>query len=97
MQINSISVPAIEIAGPSMTPAADRDASFGDILHNATAEIDKMQANANQKVMDLLAGNSQDVHSAMIAVEQANLSFELMMQLRNKMVSAYQEISRLQF
>ena len=38
-----------------------------------------------------------DVHSAMIAVEKADLSFQLMMQVRNKIVSAYQEISRMQF
>ena len=38
-----------------------------------------------------------DVHSAMIAVEKADLSFQLMMQVRSKIVAAYQEISRMQF
>jgi flagellar hook-basal body complex protein FliE len=48
-------------------------------------------------VAGVLAGNGADVHSALIAVEKADLSFQLMMQVRNKIVSAYQEISRMQF
>lgn len=42
-------------------------------------------------------GFREVLHSAMIAVEKADLSFQLMMQVRNKIVSAYQEISRMQF
>ncbi len=45
----------------------------------------------------MLSGNGQDVHSAMIAVEKANLTFELMVQVRNKIISAYQEVSRIPF
>jgi flagellar hook-basal body complex protein FliE len=45
----------------------------------------------------MLTGNGQDVHSAMIAVEKANLTFELMVQVRNKIISAYQEVSRIPF
>lgn len=45
----------------------------------------------------VLEGNGADVHSALIAVEKADLSFQLMMQVRNKIVSAYEEISRMQF
>jgi flagellar hook-basal body complex protein FliE len=45
----------------------------------------------------MLSGNGQDVHSAMIAVQKADLAFELMVEMRNKIVSAYQEISRIPF
>ena len=48
-------------------------------------------------VAGVLTGTGTDVHSALIAVEKADLSFQLMMQVRNKIVSAYQEISRMQF
>ena len=44
----------------------------------------------------VVEGNGTDVHSALIAVEKADLSFQLMMQVRNKIVSAYEEISRMQ-
>ncbi len=71
--------------------------SFGEVLQGAVEQVDKLQTNAAGRIEELLAGGSQDVHSAMIAVQQANLSFELMVQVRNKMVNAYQEISRLQF
>jgi flagellar hook-basal body complex protein FliE len=44
-----------------------------------------------------LQGNGADLHSAMIAVEKADLSFQLMMQVRNKIVQAYQQISQMNF
>jgi flagellar hook-basal body complex protein FliE len=46
---------------------------------------------------ELLQGDRQDVHNVMISVEKADVAFQLMMQVRNKIVSAYQEISRMQF
>jgi flagellar hook-basal body complex protein FliE len=48
-------------------------------------------------VGDLLKGDRSDVHNVMIAVEKADVAFQLMMQVRNKIVSAYQEVSRMQF
>jgi len=52
---------------------------------------------AATQVAQLLNGKGADVHSAMIAVEKADLSFQLMMQVRNKIVQAYQQISNMQF
>jgi len=60
-------------------------------------DIQQLQSQAENKVAGVLEGNGADVHSAMIAVERADLSFQLMMQVRNKIVSAYEEISRMQF
>ena len=60
-------------------------------------QVDRLRATAESKVGGLLEGNGMDVHSALIAVERADLSFQLMMQVRNKIVAAYQEISRMQF
>jgi flagellar hook-basal body complex protein FliE len=45
----------------------------------------------------MLSGDGQDIHSTMIAVQKADLAFELMVEMRNKIVSAYQEISRIPF
>ena len=45
----------------------------------------------------VLEGTGTDVHKAVIAVEKADLSFQLMLQVRNKIVAAYQEVERLQF
>jgi flagellar hook-basal body complex protein FliE len=48
-------------------------------------------------VRQLLHCDRQDIHNVMIAVEKADVTFQLMMQVRNKIVNAYQEISKLQF
>ena len=53
--------------------------------------------NAAAQVSNLLQGGSGDMNSVMIAVEKADVSFQLMMQVRNKIVSAYQDIEKMQF
>jgi len=70
---------------------------FSDTLRSALNEMGQLNSQAETKVAGVLEGNGPDVHSALIAVEKADLSFQLMMQVRNKIVSAYQEISRMQF
>jgi flagellar hook-basal body complex protein FliE len=67
------------------------------MLEDALDHVDGLQAEADQKISALLEGNGQDIHSAMIATERADLSFQLMLQVRNKIVNAYQEVSRMQF
>jgi|SRR5579862_325011 len=73
------------------------EAPFLDSLKSAMDDIASMQSEADGKVAQLLSGNGQDVHSAMIAVEKANLSFQMMVQVRNKIVQAYQQISAMPF
>ena len=76
---------------------APREWGFMETLRGAMDQTRELQGTADAKVAGLLEGSGMDVHSAMIAVEQADLSFQLMMQVRNKIVAAYQEISRMQF
>ncbi|MGC2449777.1 MAG: flagellar hook-basal body complex protein FliE [Candidatus Sulfotelmatobacter sp.] len=70
---------------------------FREALHSAMDDMEQLQSHAESNVAGVLEGNGADVHSALIAVEKADLSFQLMMQVRNKIVSAYEEISRMQF
>jgi flagellar hook-basal body complex protein FliE len=84
----------------SLQPGTGRNESspgFGDALTTAFEQVNKLQSDADVQVANLAQSNDQDIHSAMIAVEKADISFQLMMQVRNKIVSAYQEISRMQF
>ena len=74
-----------------------REWGFTETLRAAMDQVEQLQGSADSKGAALLDGNGVDVHSAMLAVEKADLSFQLMMQVRNKIVSAYQEISRMQF
>jgi flagellar hook-basal body complex protein FliE len=84
----------IEQAAAAFSPAPS---GFADSLRSALGEMDHLQTQADTKVAGVLEGNGADVHTALIAVEKADLSFQLMMQVRNKIVSAYQEIARMQF
>jgi len=88
-------LPADLDAGTTGPSAGKRE--FLDTLREAMDRVEELHGDAEGKVADLVGGSGTDVHSAMIAVEKADLSFQLMMQVRNKIVQAYQEISRLQF
>lgn len=70
---------------------------FFKTLEGAMDKVEDLQSSAEQQVSDVLQGNGKDLHAALIAVEKADLSFQLMMQVRNKIVQAYQEISRMPF
>lgn len=80
-------------SGAARTP----EKTFGEQLESAVSGADVQQQDAEYKVNSMLAGGGADVHDAMIAVQKADLSFQLMLQVRNKVVQAYQEIERMQF
>lgn len=95
--VSSLRILPAEIEAPAISPPEPQEADFLDTLRGAMDQVDQLQTSAQTKVAALLDGSGMDVHSAMIAVEKADLSFQLMMQVRNKIVAAYQEISRMQF
>ena len=70
---------------------------FMKSLEDAMSQVSQLQSEADSRVGQLLTGNNQDVHSAMIAVEKASLAFDMMVQVRNKIVQAYQQVSGMQF
>ena len=74
-----------------------KSSDFMSTLQGAMGQIGDMQSEADGKVTQLLTGNGQDVHSAMIAIEKANLAFEMMLQVRNKIIAAYQAVSGIAF
>jgi flagellar hook-basal body complex protein FliE len=88
---------ATAVAGTAFGGAAAPAGDFAGALSSAVQQVNNLQATAEQRVTSLLAGNGEDVHAATLSVERASLAFDLMLQVRNKVVSAYQEISRLQF
>lgn len=72
------------------------EGKFGNVLTQAMQEIDHLQNESHQEIGKVLGGDITDVHSAMIAMQKADLSFQMMMQIRNKLVEAYHEIMRMQ-
>jgi flagellar hook-basal body complex protein FliE len=69
--------------------------SFMEHLKESIAEVNQSQKVAESMATDIATGKSQDIHETMLAATQADLSFSLMVQVRNKALEAYQEIMRM--
>ncbi len=69
--------------------------NFGSVLQRAFDTVSALQAEKDTAVAELAAGENPDIHGAMIAVQKADLSFRLMLQVRNKALAAYEEIMRM--
>jgi flagellar hook-basal body complex protein FliE len=95
--ISSLRILPSEADASTLSSSDSSELGFRDVLHSAIDDIQQLEGEAQSQVAGVLEGNGADVHKAMIAVEKADLSFQLMMQVRNKIVSAYEEISRMQF
>jgi flagellar hook-basal body complex protein FliE len=70
--------------------------SFADMLKESVSEINQSNKDADKLIADFATGKNTDIHNTMIAIEKADISFQLMMQIRNKLVAAYQEVYRMQ-
>ena len=99
-------VPISGLASPlSMTPATGASAtstsasggssSFGQVLSDALEQVDQLQQSADTASTQLASGQSTDLHSALMTVEEASLAMQLTVQVRNKVADAYQEIMRM--
>src|SRR5271165_6512349 len=91
--IRPISPPQVE--APSPAGAAGRG-EFKNVLAGAIEEVGKSQNGASQAVQSFLKGEGDDLHTTILAVQRADLEFDMFMQVRNKIVSAYQEVMRMQ-
>lgn len=70
--------------------------NFSEFLTEALGEVNQLQNNSAKASFDLAAGKLQDVSQVTIATEKASIAIQLTMQVRNKMIDAYQEIMRMQ-
>jgi flagellar hook-basal body complex protein FliE len=73
-----------------------KETGFADLLKESMNEVQRLQTEANQAITDLSTGQAQNLHSTLIALEKADISFRLMMQVRNKILEAYREVMRMQ-
>lgn len=76
--------------------AADGEKTFGQFLTDALNDVSELQKTSNKASVDLAAGRVEDVSQVMIATEKASVALQLTMQVRNKIVDAYQEVMRMQ-
>jgi len=74
----------------------DKGMGFADMLQNSINEINSLQQQSADLKSTLVTGELDELHQVMIAAEKSSLSFQLTLQIRNKVVEAYQEIMRMQ-
>ncbi len=71
-------------------------ASFRETLENFVNEVNELQRSAEDATQNLVTGDVQNIHQVMLAMNEADTSFRLMMEMRNKILEAYREIMRMQ-
>jgi len=79
-------------AKPQAVP--EGGANFAEMLRDSIDQVNRMQLEADQSVTQLSTGEKSDFHGTMIALQKADLSFKVMMEVRNKILTAYQELMR---
>ena len=84
-----------KVAMPAPAAQKKSESNFGQFLEEAVTQVNELESGSNEELQKFL-NNESDLHSVMIALEKADLSFQVMMQVRNKIVQAYQEIMRSQ-
>jgi flagellar hook-basal body complex protein FliE len=84
-------------APSTMKQARVQGKGFVDALKAFTGQVDAQIREADQKTQEFAVGKSYDLHEIMVSTEKADLSFRLLVQIRNKLLDAYQEIMRMQF
>lgn len=91
--IRGVSLP--DSVGPSKS-SGKGGADFGEALDKALTQAEQSRRAASEKVEGFLNGKPEELHSVVIASQRAQLEFELLLEVRNKVVQAYQEIMRMQ-
>ena len=91
-------IPAAELKQLSETAGTDKTAgaSFSNVLGKVFHDVNAEQVAAGEAVNGLMAGQNVPLHQAMIAMEEASVSFQLMVEVRNKLLESYQELMRMQ-
>ena len=84
---------AIELTKPPAPQLPDK--GFGDMLKDVMQEANSLQINAAQLEDKFLLGEVQDIHTVMVAAEEAAVAFNLVMEIRNKLLESYQTLMRM--
>ena len=74
-----------------------KETSFLNLLKSYYDQVDRELKETDKMTEEFAVGKSHDIHEIMIASEKSSLSFKLLLQIRNKLLEAYQEIMRVQF
>ena len=90
-------IPPIAMPGPISPPGASgASGDFKSVLEGTINTLQSMQNDADTSVQKFLTGENEELHTTVLATQRAEMAFELGLQVRNKVVSAYQEIMKMQ-
>lgn len=92
-ELKGLSAPALADTSAAIKPA---EGGFSSVLGQVVEEVNARQSLATQTVQDLQSGQNVSLHQAMIAMEEASVSFQLMVEVRNRLLESYQELMRMQ-
>lgn len=90
--IQSQVAPSPAVTGPGRSMAS----GFSETVKKAVSEVNELQTEADQLATKLAAGDAVEIHQAMIAMQKASTALQFTVQVRNKVIEAYQEIMRMQ-
>lgn len=98
---NALPTPGVDAPTPldkpsEVTPGQAAGDSFGNVLGKLISDVNTKQNVALESVSGLQAGQGVPLHQTVIAMEEANVSFQLMVEVRNKLLDSYQELMRMQ-
>lgn len=80
----------------SVTSSDPSQKSFADTLKDAVGQVNTLQKTADKQAQDLATGKTSDIPEVMMAAEKADIALRLMTQVRNKIISAYEDVMKMQ-
>lgn len=90
------SIAPLPLRPPDTSDISQVKKGFGDILTSTIEQVNRDQVSGDQAIEKLQAGDASHLHEVMIAVEEADVSLRMLVQMRNKALQAYDEIMRMQ-
>jgi len=96
MQDISLNTHLNSLTSPQKSPETKSVGGFGEMFQTALKEVNKLQVESDQSMVKMQTGEASNLHEVGIAMEKADLSLRLVVQMRNKVLEAYQEIMRMQ-
>jgi flagellar hook-basal body complex protein FliE len=95
MQISALPVPMVLTAPNSDNKTSTNQSGFGEQLNKAIDQLNQIQLKSEETKLQFVTGEIQDIHQVTIAMQEAKIAMSIAVEVRNKVVEAYQEVSRM--
>jgi len=96
IMIAPVIAPAAAASAATAGAALSGPSAFGNVFHQAIQQVESFQSNDDSSVNRFLSGEGEELHKVALATQQADLSFQLFLQMRNKVVAVYQQVMQMQ-